>query len=99
MPKLHHRRLNLGTVNPHMAARTESGPASVVPRDAVGDAAELDEGAPDATWDFLDGDGMVLDSEARQDGKKSIATTHNHTIGVQRRREAGIGCGGMRSRH
>ncbi len=58
--ELRHRRLNHGAVYLHIAAWTEGEPASIVPHDVVGDEADLDERAPDDTWDFLDGDGMVL---------------------------------------
>ncbi len=47
--ELRHRRLNHDAVYLHMAAWTEGGPASIVPHDVIGDAADLDERAPDDT--------------------------------------------------
>ena len=61
--EVRHRQLTHGGVRLHIAAWTEGEPASIVPHDVAGDAADLDERVPDDTWDFLDGDGMVLISE------------------------------------
>ena len=44
----------------HVAAWTDGEPVSIVPHGVAGDAADLDERVPDDTWDYLDGDGMVL---------------------------------------
>lgn len=59
--EIRHRQLKRrGTVGLHIAAWTKGESASIVPHGANGSAADLDESAPDDTWDFLDGDGMVL---------------------------------------
>ena len=55
-----HRRLTRGMVYLHVAAWTDGEPVSIVPHGVAGDAADLDERVPDDTWDYLDGDGMVL---------------------------------------
>ena len=61
--ELRHRRLGRRRTCLHIAAWTDREPASIVPHGACGAEADLDANMPEAAWDYLDGDGMVLVSD------------------------------------
>ena len=61
--EVRHRDLARRWVRLHVAAWTDGESASIVPHAVPAAEADLDELAPDAEWDYLDGDGMIFVSD------------------------------------